>query len=52
MLIQLLRNLACVVVVCLGGVIATQVNGLVGCLVTAGGLVAIILPLMIKERVV
>jgi hypothetical protein len=46
--LMVIRALACIALVFAGGVIATQVNALIGCLVSATGLLALAAPLIIE----
>jgi hypothetical protein len=46
--LMVIRALACIALVFAGGVIATEVNAIVGCLVSASGLLALAAPLIIE----
>jgi hypothetical protein len=46
--LMVIRALACIALVFAGGVIATQVNAIIGCLVSATGLLALAAPLIIE----
>ena len=46
--LMVIRGLACIALIFAGGVIATQVNGLIGCLVSATGLITLAAPLIIE----
>ena len=46
--LMVIRSLACIALIFSGGVIATQINGLIGCLVSATGLIALAAPLIIE----
>ena len=46
--LMVIRGLACIALIFAGGVIATEVNAIVGCLVSATGLIALAAPLIIE----
>jgi hypothetical protein len=46
--LMVIRALACIALVFAGGVIATEVNAMIGCLVSATGLIALAAPLIIE----
>jgi hypothetical protein len=46
--LMVIRGLACIALVFAGGVIATEVNAMIGCLVSATGLIALAAPLIIE----
>ena len=46
--LMVIRALACIALVFAGGVIATEVNAIIGCLVSATGLIALAAPLIIE----
>ena len=46
--LMVIRGLACIALVFAGGVIATEVNAIIGCLVSATGLIALAAPLIIE----
>jgi hypothetical protein len=46
--LMVIRGLACIALVFAGGVIATQINAIIGCLVSATGLIALAAPLIIE----
>jgi hypothetical protein len=46
--LMVIRGLACIALIFAGGVIATQVNAIIGCLVSATGLLALAAPLIIE----
>ena len=50
MILTIVRGFACIILILCGGIIATQVNALIGCLVTATGVLALLAPLIIRER--
>jgi hypothetical protein len=47
--LSIIRGLACIVLIICGGLIATQINALIGCLVSATGLLALLAPFIIEE---
>jgi hypothetical protein len=49
--LMVIRGLACIALIFAGGVIATEVNAIVGCLVSATGLIALAAPLIIETEV-
>ena len=49
MILSIIRGLACIALVLSGGIIATEVNAIIGCLVTATGLLALLAPFIIEE---
>ena len=52
MMIYFLRTLLCLIVIALGGAIAVGLeNAILGILVSASGVLAIAMPLMIEDRV-
>ena len=46
--LMVIRGLACIALIFAGGVIATEVNAIIGCLVSATGLIALAAPLIIE----
>ena len=46
--LMVIRALTCIALIFAGGVIATEVNAIVGCLVSATGLIALAAPLIIE----
>ena len=46
--LMVIRALACIALISAGGVIATEVNAMIGCLVSATGLIALAAPLIIE----
>ena len=46
--LSVIRGLACIALILCGGIIATHVNALIGCLVSATGLLALAAPLIIE----
>jgi hypothetical protein len=46
--LMVIRGLACIALIFAGGVIATEVNAMIGCLVSATGLIALAAPLIIE----
>ena len=46
--LMVIRALTCIALIFAGGVIATEVNAIVGCLVSATGLIALAVPLIIE----
>ena len=47
-ILMVIRGLACIALIFAGGVIATEVNAIIGCLVSATGLIALAAPLIIE----
>ena len=51
MIIYFLRTLLCLMVIALGGVVAVGLeNAILGCIISAGGVLAIAMPLMIEGQ--
>jgi len=48
-ILSVIRGIACMVLIVSGGIIATQVNAIIGCLVTATGMLAILAPFIIED---
>ena len=48
MIVAVIRSLACIGLIICGGIIATHINSAVGCIVSAGGLLALATPLIIE----
>jgi hypothetical protein len=48
-ILSVIRGMACMVLIVSGGIIATQVNAIIGCLVTATGMLAILAPFIIED---
>ena len=50
-MIVFIRTIFCLLVIALGGVIAVELqDAILGCLISAGGVLAIVLPLMDNNR--
>lgn len=49
MILSIIRGLVCIALIICGGIIATQVNAIIGCLVSATGLLALLAPFIIEE---
>jgi hypothetical protein len=45
----LLKMLFCIGLIVCGGFVAINGNGLLGCLISAGGLIGLVIPLMIEN---
>jgi hypothetical protein len=48
MIVAVIRSLACIGLIICGGIIATHINPTIGCIVSAGGLLALSAPLIIE----
>ena len=48
-ILSVIRGMACMVLIVSGGIIATQVSAIIGCLVTATGMLAILAPFIIED---